>query len=273
MHDLKVALIQSDLHWENIDANLAMFEEKIWKVRSKPDLIVLPEMFTTGFTMRARELAEPMNSKTFRWMKQQAAQTKAVVMGSYIVTEQGRYFNRMIAMLPDGTWHQYDKRHLFALAGEAKDYTPGTERLVFEWKGWKICPMICYDLRFPVWARNTWEDDVAAFDLLVYMANWPAPRNNAWDTLLQARAIENLCYSIGVNRTGTDGVGAEYVGHSGVYNHKGQEVVTDAEKPCILETRLSYEEMAAFRSRFPFYLEADKFELDKTPTVKRVGVG
>ncbi len=260
---MKVALIQADLHWENIEANLAMFEEKIWQIKSGPDIIVLPEMFTTGFTMQAKALAEPMNSKTFRWMKQQAAQTKAAVMGSYIVAEKGQYFNRFVAMLPDGKFYQYDKRHLFALAGEAGDYTAGTERLVFEWKGWKICPMICYDLRFPVWARNKWEGDAAAFDLLVYVANWPAPRVNAWDTLLQARAIENLSYCIGVNRTGTDGVHAEYLGHSAVYNYKGQQLAFNEGEQTILETALNYEEMAAFRKRFPFYLEADTFEIKR----------
>lgn len=261
MQDLKVALIQSDLYWENIDANLASFEEKIWKIKSKPDVIVLPEMFTTGFSMNAKLLAEPMNSKTFRWMKQMAAQTKAAVLGSFIVTEKGLYFNRFIAMLPDGTWHQYDKRHLFSLAGESRDYTPGTERLVFEWKGWRICPLICYDLRFPVWARNHWQNDAADFDLLVYVANWPAPRISAWDTLLQARAIENLSFCIGVNRTGVDGVKAEYLGHSGVYNYKGQEMAFNEGRECILEATLNYEEMAAFRHRYPFYLEADRFEL------------
>ncbi|MEQ8687548.1 MAG: amidohydrolase [Imperialibacter sp.] len=261
MQDLKVALIQADLHWESIEANLNMFEEKIWKIKNKPHIIVLPEMFTTGFSMKAKELAEPMNSKTFRWMKQQAAQTQAAILGSYIVTEKGQYYNRFIAMLPDGTHHQYDKRHLFALAGEADGFTPGTERLIFEWKGWKICPMICYDLRFPVWARNKWENDTAAFDLLVYMANWPAPRTNAWDTLLQARAIENLSYCIGVNRIGVDGVKAQYLGHSAAYNHKGEELVFNEGKECILEATLNYEEMAAFRNRYPFYKEADEFEV------------
>lgn len=261
MQDLKVAIIQTDLHWENIEANLAMFEEKIWQIKSKPDIIVLPEMFTTGFTMEAKKLAEPMNSKTFRWMKQQAAQTQAAVLGSYIVVEKGLYFNRFIAMLPDGTWHQYDKRHLFALAGEGAGYTAGMERLIFEWKGWKICPMICYDLRFPVWARNKWAGDEAAFDLLVYVANWPAPRVNAWDTLLQARAIENLSYCMGVNRTGVDGVKAEYLGHSGVYNYKGNELAFNEGEQTILEATLNYAEMDAFRKRYPFYLEADEFEM------------
>lgn len=263
MQDLKVALIQADLHWENIEANLGMFEEKIWQIKSSPDLIVLPEMFTTGFSMNAKSLAEPMNSKTFRWMKQQAAQTKAAVLGSYIVVEKGLYYNRFIAMFPGGDYRQYDKRHLFALAGEGADFTAGTERLIFEWKGWKICPMICYDLRFPVWARNSWTGDRAAFDLLVYAANWPAPRVNAWDTLLKARAIENLSYCIGVNRIGVDGVKAEYLGHSAVYNFKGDELVYNEGEAKILEATLSREEMEAFRKRYPFYLEADEYELKR----------
>ena len=261
MDDLKVTLIQSDLHWEEIDANLAMFEEKIWKIEEETDLIVLPEMFSTGFSMNVSQLAEPMNSKTFRWMKQQAEQKKAVVAGSYIVQEQGKYFNRFLAVRPDGSFESYDKKHLFGLAGEDKDFTRGEDRLIFEIKDWKIQPLICYDLRFPVWARSTQGDELYDYDLGIYVANWPKPRINAWDTLLQARAIENQSYVIGVNRIGKDGVGMDYVGHSAAYDYLGRDIVLLGSEDTLKTVILEKPAMYSFREKYPFQKDADPFTL------------
>lgn len=260
--ELKIALIQSDLYWENIDANLAMFEEKIWEINGQVDLIVLPEMFTTGFSMRAKELAEVHNTRTHKWLQQQAAQTKAAVMGSVIIKEGTKYYNRFYTVYPDGQSKYYDKKHRFGLAGEDQDYTAGTERVIVEVKGWKIMTLVCYDLRFPVWARSqSYADNRYEYDALVYVANWPEPRVNAWDTLLAARAIENTAYCVGVNRIGVDGVNAQYVGHSAVYSYKGEQMVF-SEKEEILHTSLTKSDLNAFRERFPFQADADKFQLD-----------
>lgn len=259
--DLKIALLQANLHWEDIEANLAMFEEKVWQIEEPADLIGLPEMFTTGFSMNPQKFAEPVNSKTFRWMKQQAAQTRAVVAGSYIIQEKGKFFNRFYAVYPDGSSVQYDKKHLFGLAGERNDYTAGVQKITFEVKGWKVRPLICYDLRFPVWARSRKEaDGLYEYDLLLYVANWPKPRINAWDTLLAARAIENISYCAGVNRIGVDGVSAEYTGHSVVYNYKGDQI-SFSEEEVIVSANLSRAELENFRERFPFQEDADGFEL------------
>lgn len=256
MQNLRVALIQSDIHWHEIGANLAMFEEKIWQIQQEVDLIVLPEMFQTGFTMEHEGLAEPMNFNTFKWMKQMAAQKNVAVCGSYIVKEQGKVFNRLLWMQPDGQYHTYDKRHLFRMANEHQHFDMGSEKLIVEWRGWKICPMVCYDLRFPVWSRNV---DLA-YDLLLYVANWPAVRVNAWDTLLEARAIENVSYSIGLNRVGNDGVGIEYNGHSAAYSPKGEQL-DFSEKEETIYIEFSAENLQSFRKKFPAQLDADKFEI------------
>ncbi|HEX5170385.1 MAG TPA: nitrilase-related carbon-nitrogen hydrolase, partial [Cyclobacteriaceae bacterium] len=202
MHDLKVTIIQSDLHWEDIGANLAMFEEKIWRINANTDVIILPEMFTTGFTMGASRMAEMMNMRTTKWMRQMADQTGALILGSFIANVHERYFNRLLWMEPGGHYKTYDKRHLFRMANEHKTYSAGESVLIGSWKGWRICPLVCYDLRFPVWSRNTFEitSRRLAYDLLIYIANWPTIRIDAWDALLKARAIENLSYTIGVNR-------------------------------------------------------------------------
>ena len=256
MQDLKLALIQSDIYWQRKDANLAMFEEKIWQVTEPVDIIMLPEMFQTGFTMEHEGLSEPMNLTTFKWMKQMAAQKQAVVTGSYIVKEKGEVFNRLIWMQPDGEFRTYDKRHLFRMAEEDQFYAMGQDRIVVEWKGWKICPLICYDLRFPVWARNR----NLEYDLLLYVANWPAVRVSAWDALLKARAIENVSYSIGLNRVGEDGKGIAYNGHSGAYSAKG-EVLAFSESEEIIYVTLSRQDLDNFRVKFPAHLDADAFEL------------
>ena len=254
---LSVGLIQSDLHWENIDANLAMFEEKIWQFEEHPDVVVLPEMFSTGFSMDAPRLAEPMNSKTFRWMKQMAAQLKSLVIGSYIVKEATVYRNRLFCVYPDGSFQYYDKRHLFSLAGEDEHYTAGDARLIVEWKGWRIMPLICYDLRFPVWSRAQGYE----YDLLVYIANWPTPRVNAWDTLLQARAIENQSYAVGVNRTGEDGYSTSYNGHSAVVDYLGKHLSPPSEEQKLLVSVLNKQPLETFRAKYNFQLEADQFKI------------
>jgi omega-amidase len=260
--DINVTLIQSDLHWEDPVANLAMFEEEIWKIGQTTDVIVLPEMFTTGFSMNTLALAEAMNLRTFKWMKQMAQQTGALLLGSFIAKENNTFFNRMLWMEPNGNFKTYDKRHLFRMAEEHKVYSPGTERLVEKWKGWSICPLVCYDLRFPVWSRNTWDSNGrGAYDLLVYVASWPAARVRHWDTLLRARAIENLSYVVGVNRIGY-GNGVEYNGHSAVIDPKGEPLFAANETATIETVKLDYEQLQAYRARFPAYLDADKFTIE-----------
>lgn len=234
-----------------------MFEEKIWQITAPTDIIVLPEMFQTGFTMEHEGLSEPMNLTTFKWMKQMAAQTKAVVTGSYIVKAGGETFNRLVWMQPDGNFKTYDKRHLFRMANEHDHFSGGSERLIVEWKGWKICPLICYDLRFPVWSRNV---DLA-YDMVLYVANWPAVRVNAWDTLLKARAMENLAYAVGLNRVGADGKGIEYNGHSGAYSPKG-ETLAFSESEEIISFTLSKSSLSDFREKFPAQLDADTFTIN-----------
>ena len=258
MQDLKITLIQSDLHWESTDANLAMFEEKLWQIKEQTDIIILPEMFTTGFSMNAKALAEPMNFKAMKWLKQQAAQTKAVVTGSVIIRDGERYYNRLFWAEPDGYISYYNKRHLFRMAGEDQVYSGGDKKLIKEVKGWKVLPLICYDLRFPVWSRNVNNE----YDLLLYVANWPAARSNAWKILLQARAVENLSYVAGVNRVGDDGNGHYYSGDSSVINYKGEVLFTEADKEIIHTHTLNYEDLKAFRHKFPAHLDADSFKID-----------
>lgn len=257
MRDLNITFIQSELHWEQPAANLAMFEEKIWKIRDATDLIVLPEMFTTGFTMNAEALAEPMNLTTCKWMKQQAAQSKAVVTGSFIVKANGSYFNRLIWMEPNGNFDSYDKRHLFRMAREHEVYQSGVRRIIKELHGWKICPLICYDLRFPVWSRNKDNE----FDLLLFVANWPEARSLPWKVLLQARAIENLCYVGGVNRVGNDGNDIPYSGDSSLFNYKGEVLYSCKGKEETHSVSLSYLELKEFRKKFPAHLDADEFRI------------
>lgn len=261
MQDIRTTIIQTDLHWQNASANISMLEEKIWEIGEPTDLIILPEMFSTGFSMESQKLAEPMNLTTFKWLKQMAEQTKAVITGSFIVKEDGKYYNRLVWMRPDGEYHTYDKRHLFRLAHEEEFYSPGTEKLIVEWQGWKICPLICYDLRFPVWCRNrrlSIEDEMD-YDLLIFVANWPQARTEAWDTLLKARSIENQCYTIGVNIVGTDGNDVAYAGHSAIYDYKGKPVLSLGKGKKSESTLLKKRELLDFRSRFPVFLDADPF--------------
>ena len=262
MQDLTVTLIQTELYWHEPEANLAALEEKIWQIDGNTDLIVLPEMFTTGFTMEAKAFAEPMNSRTFRWMKQLAAQTGAVVTGSYIVQEDGRYYNRLIWMQPDGQHQSYDKRHLFRMANEHDHFSAGKKPLICEWREWRICPLICYDLRFPAWSRNrVTENGELSYDLLLYVANWPAARINAWNILLQARAVENLSYVVGVNRVGIDGKGVDYNGYTSLINPKGEILYQEKRRQHICTHKLNAAEMRDFRKKFPAQLDADSFTI------------
>ena len=263
---MNITLLQTELYWHDPVANRAMLEEQIAALPQSTDLIVLPEMFTTGFTMDAPAVAEPANLTTLRWLRQMAAQTGAVVTGSYVVREKGpsgtQYANRLIWMQPDGQYDVYDKRHLFRMAGEDGIYTAGQQRIIKTWKGWRICPLICYDLRFPVFSRNVSDaDESFAYDLLLYVANWPAVRRHAWNVLLQARAIENLCYVAGVNRVGTDGNGHAYSGDSALINFKGEVLFQQADQAVAHQQTLSLDELNAFRKAFPANLDADAFSL------------
>jgi len=263
MQDLHITLIQSNLHWENAVANLAMFEEKIWKIGQATDVIILPEMFTTGFSMNPAALAERMDLTTTRWMKQMATQTGAVVVGSFVASEKEHYFNRLVWMEPGGAYTTYDKRHLFRMANEHTVYTSGEKRLIQAWKGWNICPMICYDLRFPVWSRNTWlkSEQRMEYDLLIYVANWPEARVGAWSTLLPARAIENLSYVAGVNRVGKDGLDIMHNGQSAVVGPKGEIQFSAGSDEGISTVTLSAEALLGHRSRFPAWRDADDFRI------------
>jgi len=257
--DLSIALIQTDLYWKNKVANLAMLEEKIWGINQKTDLIILPEMFPTGFSMNASELAEPMNLGVTKWMKQMAAQTGSVITGSVIIQAGGQYFNRLLWVSPDGFIQHYDKRHLFRMADEDKTFSPGEKLPIFSLNGWKICPQVCYDLRFPVWSRNHQKDGEEAYDLIFYVASWPAVRISAWDSLLPARAIENLSYSIGVNRIGEDGNGISYNGHSAAYDFKGAKIAYLEELDEFQIVTLEAEKLEEYRKKFPAWMDSDDF--------------
>ncbi|KAA5827900.1 amidohydrolase [Algibacter amylolyticus] len=254
--DLKIALIQTDLVWENPEQNRVNFTKKIKNISEDVDIIVLPEMFTSGFTMNASAVAETMDGKTVTWLKELALQVDAAIIGSMVILEGNAFYNRLLFVMPSGQVSHYDKRHSFTLVGEEKVYTSGIKKVIVDYKGWKICPLICYDLRFPVWARNT-ED----YDVLLYVANWPKPRVSAWDTLLKARAIENMSYCVGVNRVGVDGVNAVYSGHSAVYDVLGQQLVTCApNEDTIKIATLEKRHVEAYRNKFKFLNDKDQFE-------------
>jgi omega-amidase len=255
--ELAVCLIQTDLFWEDVTANLSSLEEKIADIDQPVDVIVLPEMFNTGFTMNTAK-AEHMNMTTTRWMKHMALQTNALIVGSFAVKEGGRFFNRLMCVLPDGSFLYNDKRHLFRMGEEHGTYTPGNSRLIIQWKGWKILPLVCYDLRFPVWSRYSSEDP---YDLILYVANWPARRAQAWNTLLKARAIENLSYVIGVNRIGEDGNGVVYQGDSVALDFLGEPLSNLANKETEKVVHVSMPALEEYRRSFPAYLDADPFNI------------
>lgn len=257
MQNLRVTLIQSDLEWQDAEKNLENLGEKIASLKGTTDLIVLPEMFNSGFSMQPERVAEKEGGITCQWLQDQAAASGAAICGSLAIeTEQG-FANRLMFVTPDGQQRFYDKRHLFRMGNEHEHYTQGHERLVFEYKGWRILPQICYDLRFPVWSRN--RND---YDLVVYVANWPAPRRKAWRTLLHARAIENQCYCVGVNRVGSDGNGLDYSGDSLLVDYLGEPVIDHAVDKVFVETaQLNGEALNAFREKFPAWRDADQFQI------------
>ena len=253
---LDITLIQSPLLWEDVNGNLALFEDLIHRYVQKPTLIILPEMFTTGFSMNPSQHAEEMNGVSMEWLKAMAAKCKSIITGSLAIKENNAYYNRLVWMQPDGHFGYYDKRHLFSYAGEDKQFTRGEKRFIAQVNGWKICAMICYDLRFPVWSRHQKEQE---FDVLIYVANWPQRRSAAWNTLLKARAIENQCYVIGVNRTGVDGMNMEYLGDSQVISPMGEVLFHTQDETCVHSFSLSKKEIESVRTQFPFLNDRDDF--------------
>jgi len=268
MSSLSITLIQTALHWQDKQANLAMFEQKINAITEKTEIVVLPEMFSTGFSMQPEMLAETMEGETLQWMRRMAIEKKIILTGSMIATEKSNFYNRLVWMLPNGQHGIYDKRHLFAYAGEDAQYTAGSKRLIASVKGWRINLLVCYDLRFPVWARQTASPQPPGdtgkgleYDLLVYVANWPERRSHAWKTLLQARAIENQCYVVGVNRVGDDGNGIHYSGESMVVDPLGEILYSKANEEAIYTITLLKEKLEEIRSKFPFWKDADNFSI------------
>lgn len=258
MQDISITLIQTSLHWEDRPGNLEKFTRLLSRIEGHTDLIVLPEMFTTGFSMNAQALAETAEGATMSWLKEKASGLGCVITGSLIFAEGGRFFNRLIWMRPDGSYDHYDKRHLFRMAGEHEHFAAGSRRLVTDLNGWRFCPLICYDLRFPVWSRSRGD-----YDALVFIANWPEPRGLAWKSLLPARAIENQAYAIGVNRIGTDGNDRSYSGDSGVYDPSG--VLLSQIRPheeSIETVTLSGGKLVDYREEFQVALDADSFSID-----------
>jgi omega-amidase len=253
---MKIALIQSQLSWENPEKNRNVFEKKINAITDDVDLIVLPEMFTTGFTMTPNLLAETMQGETLTWLTLLAKAKNSAITGSLIITENGNFYNRLVFVFPSGKVQFYDKKHLFTLAGEDKVYTGGDKKIIIEYLGWKICPLVCYDLRFPVFARNTEE-----YDVLIYVASWPKIRINAWDALLKARAIENMSYTIGVNRIGEDGNGYQYNGHTQVVNFLGDYILEPIENKGVFIVQLNKAELLLARKKFNFLNDRDPFVL------------
>lgn len=256
MNDLTISLIQTDLHWHNPKANRSRFEQLIKELDVETDVIILPEMFTTGFTMKASDNAEPQPGDTLRWMQHQAQKSQAVITGSLIIKQNNNFYNRLYWVKPDGDYQHYDKKHLFSYADEDQHFTAGSERLIVDHKDWRICPLICYDLRFPVWSRNDMD-----YDVLIYIANWPAPRQAAWQSLLKARAIENMSYVAGVNRIGTDGNDHSYAGGSVVYDMLGQALCAAKNQEISKTITLNYGELKKQRKRFGFLKDRDPFIL------------
>jgi len=256
MQDLNIALLQANLHWQNPAANREMFEQLIKGHAATADLIVLPETFTTGFTMEAEMNGEQPDGTTSEWLRGLANQNDVAICGSLIIREDNQNFNRLIWAQSDGEFFTYDKRHLFRMVGERDNFTPGTQRQIIRLGDWRICPLICYDLRFPVWSRGANE-----FDLLLYVANWPASRKSAWETLLPARAVENLCYVAGINRVGTDGNDVEYAGGSRIADYLGNNIALAGSDAETVHAMLSLDKLNRYREKFPAWKDADRFEL------------
>jgi omega-amidase len=268
MSTLKFTLIQTKLFWEDAAANRQLFEEKINSIKERTEVVVLPEMFSTGFSMQPEKFAETMDGETVSWMKRIAAAKKIILVGSLIIKEEEQYYNRLIWMLPNGDYGMYDKRHLFAYGDEHNHYTAGNKRLIASVKGWKINLQVCYDLRFPVWARQTspfhpgrGAGGEGEYDVLIYVANWPERRSIAWKTLLQARAIENQCYVIGLNRVGDDGNHIYHSGDSMVIDPLGEILYHKKDEEDIFTITLDKEHLTTIRTKFPFWKDADQFKI------------
>ena len=257
MENLKISFIQTNLVWQDIPKNLENFQSKINQITEQPDVIVLPEMFSTGFTMEPSKYAEKMEGKTIDWLKRNALAKNALIIGSLVVEDSGKFLNRLLTVFPDGNIGFYDKRHLFSLAGESNHYTKGDKKLIINYKNWRIHPLICYDLRFPVWSR--YQDD---YDVLIYVANWPSARSFHWKILLQARAIENQAYVIGVNRIGADGNGTPHTGDSCAFDPFGHNISnmepnTDMTDTIVLEKDL----LEKIRKTYPFFKDSDTYRI------------
>lgn len=254
---LHITCVQLDILWESVEANLSKIDVLLTGI--KTDLIVLPEMFSTGFSMNPNKCAELMDGKSIAWMKSKSAEMDCAIMGTLAIQVADKFYNRLIFVYPSGEMNYYDKRHLFTLTDEDKIYTPGQSKLIVNYKGWRICPLICYDLRFPVWSRN-----IEEFDLLIYMANWPKPRVSAWDTLLKARSIENMCYTIGVNRVGFDGNDYEYIGHSQCIDMLGAFVSEPKQEgEQVLQFVLDKKKLIETKNKFQFLNDKDSFSIEK----------
>ncbi|MBC7776113.1 MAG: amidohydrolase [Phycisphaerae bacterium] len=264
---MRISIVQSSLHWENPEANREMLAQKLAPLRGHTDLVILPEMFTTGFSMNTESLAEPMNGPTMDWLGDISRDLNAAVSGSFICVEEGKCFNRLIFMRPDGQFDFYDKKHLFTLTMENQHFVAGKKRLTVEWLGWRICPFICYDLRFPAWSRNNsptsnGPTSNVPYDILIYVANWPNRRAHHWRSLLTARAIENQSFVVGVNRTGSDGNGFEYSGDSAIIDYSGQSLAQISDgKEDVVTVEISLEDLHAYRRQLPFLADADAFEI------------
>ncbi|MEO6882433.1 MAG: amidohydrolase [Bacteroidia bacterium] len=257
MENIIVTIIQTSLFWESVDENLNLFSEKIAAISEQTDLIVLPEMFNTGFSMNTKKLGEKSNGKTMQWLREKAKEKNCCIAGSLIINENEKYYNRLVWMQSDGKYQSYDKRHLFRMGEENNFFSTGNKKIIVELKGWKICPLVCYDLRFPVWSRNK-----NNYDCLLYIANWPERRNHHWKTLLQARAIENQCYVIGVNRIGNDGHEIFHSGDSGVIDPRGNLICkTKANEDTTETIVLNWNELEKYRTDFPVQMDADNFEI------------
>ncbi len=254
MKDLKISLIQTDLNWEDTASNIEMFDEKIDSISEETDLIVLPEMFTTGFTMNVSDFAQDEDGSSIKWLKKKSETTKVDIVGSIVFKEDNKFFNRLIWVNPAGEHFTYDKKHLFRMSGEEKVYSPGKEKITIDLNGWKIRPFICYDLRFPLWTRN-FEN---AYDVAIFVANWPEKRSAHWKVLLQARAIENQSFVIGVNRVGSDGKGFTYSGDSSVIDPRGNIVFQKSHTACTFTANLSYTLLEEYRKKFPAWMDADR---------------
>jgi omega-amidase len=255
----RISIVQQPLAWADPEVNRANFASVLAPLAGKTDLVVLPEMFTTGFSMKPEELAEPADGPTRAWLKQQAQALDAAVGGSVAINDAGRFFNRFMLAMPEGPAYWYDKRHLFRMGGEHRHYESGDHALIVEWRGARLCPLVCYDLRFPVWSRRRPELD---YDVVLYAANWPSARRFAWNTLLRARAIENQAYCVGVNRIGDDGHGIAHAGDSAVLDFMGQPLLELHDKPLVATVPVDIEAVRGWRDKFPAHLDADAFTLN-----------